>query len=153
MESPLAVSNYFIQKSFDSGYEVTPMKLIKLVYISHGYYLALTGLALIPEQVEAWQYGPVVKTVYQETKVFGKNQITSLFFDSETLSYPLPTDKIITDFLDRIWVAYGKLNGLQLSGLTHQDNTPWDITYNKLKQLYISDDLIKTHYKAKLITQ
>ena len=44
--------------------ETTPMHVLKLVYLCHGWCLGFTGEALINEPVEAWTYGPVVPTVY-----------------------------------------------------------------------------------------
>ncbi len=38
---------------------LTPMHLLRLVYISHGWMLAIYGRSLFHESVEAWKYGPV----------------------------------------------------------------------------------------------
>ena len=40
--------------------ETTPMHVLKLVYLCHGWVLGLTDQALIDEPVEAWQYVPPV---------------------------------------------------------------------------------------------
>ncbi|RYE90398.1 MAG: DUF4065 domain-containing protein [Cytophagaceae bacterium] len=74
----VAIANYFIQKSLDTGVEVTPMKLLKLVYISHGWSLALLNEPLINEAVEAWTYGPVIPSLYQELKEYGRERVTKL---------------------------------------------------------------------------
>lgn len=155
MENPLAIANYFIRKAIDSGEELTSMKLIKLVYISHGWYLALSGKPLLPEAIQAWKYGPVVKSIYQETKKYGSAPISSLFLDSITNTYPLPVSIEISEFLDKIWQLYGKFNGLQLSALTHQAGTPWYTTWHlnggsRFNSAIIGDELIKEHYKQKL---
>jgi len=54
----LAVANYLIGKAQSEGRSITPMQLIKLVYIAHGWTLGLYDQPLIGEQVEAWTYGP-----------------------------------------------------------------------------------------------
>lgn len=155
MESPLAIANYFIRKANETAEEMTSMKLIKLVYISHGWYLALTDTPLLTEAIEAWKYGPVVKTVYNGTKQYGSNTITELLYDPRARSYPMPTDQGLYPFLDKIWELYGHYNGLELSALTHQDGSPWYITWNtgdnsKRNSVTIGNDLIKNHYKSKL---
>jgi uncharacterized phage-associated protein len=155
MENPIAIANYFISKSLASGEELTPMKLIKLVYISHGWYLAITNEPLLSEGVQAWKYGPVVNSVYRGTKKFGKGQVTEMLFDTRTMSFPVPTNPQVIALLERIWAVYGKYNGLELSALTHQDGTPWDITWNvrhgkSHNAVVISNDLIKDHYRSKL---
>ncbi len=157
VESPLAVANFFIQKSFDSGIEVTTMKAIKLVYISHGWHLGIYEQPLISEVIQAWKYGPVVESVYQEFKQYGSNEITKLYesiSDSGIIFSPkVKSDNI--DFLNQIWEVYKNYNGLQLSTLTHQKGTPWDIVWNenggrKRNSAIIGNDIIQAHYKAKI---
>ncbi len=154
MYTPTVIANYFIDKSFETGVEITPMKLVKLVYISHGWYLAYNSKPLITEAVQAWKYGPVIESVYHLYKNFGSNPIIEKYHQSnrsakEEISIE---DK---EFLDSIWNNYGKYSGLQLSTLTHQSNTPWDIVWNqkggsKNKSAIIGTDLISEHYKLKL---
>jgi uncharacterized phage-associated protein len=156
MESPIAVANYFIQKSFDTGKLLTPMKLVKLVYIAHGWHLALYDEPLLDEGVQAWMYGPVVNSVYHAFKSYGNGQITSLksVLSGGRALTPQVTENI-KPFLDKIWDVYGDLNGLQLSTLTHQPQTPWDIVWNQQggkdsKSAIIANDTIKEHYKKKV---
>lgn len=153
IHNPLAISNYFIKKAFASGEEITPMRVLKLVYISHGWHLALFDEELINEGVQAWKYGPVVPSVYEEFKSFGRNTITKMGTEGGTT--PMVEDTQTERFLDTIWERYLKFNGLQLSELTHQPNTPWDITWNinggcDMQGAIIANDLIKTHYKSKI---
>ena len=52
------------------------MKLIKLVYIAHGWHLALeNGKSLISEAVMAWKYGHVINSLYQKLKRYGSQDI------------------------------------------------------------------------------
>lgn len=159
MENPIAVANFFIQKSFDTGKELTSMKLVKLVYIAHGWYLGLYGQPLLNEPTEAWKYGPVINSVYKEFKAFGNSQITRLGTIMDGLRMVTPfvsEDK--KDFLNKIWDVYKDYNGLQLSTLTHQMNTPWNDIWNKqggknVSSAIIPNDLIQQHYKSKVAKQ
>ncbi|MCB0375635.1 MAG: DUF4065 domain-containing protein, partial [Sinomicrobium sp.] len=74
MYNPVIVANYFLSK-YGVDYHITPMKLVKLVYIAHGWHLGITDNALIDENPEAWKYGPVIPRIYHEFKKFGKNPI------------------------------------------------------------------------------
>lgn len=156
MENSLSIANYFIKKSFDEGIELTPMKLLKLVYIAHGWYLGLTENPLLNEGVEAWRYGPVIPSVYREFKQYGNNQITKLadtLTDQMQFITPMVEDDK-HDFLNKIWNVYKKYNGLQLSTLTHQKGTPWyTVWYEENGQnrqgALISNNLIEDHYKSK----
>ena len=154
---PLQIANYFIDKSRQTRAELTPLKLLKLVYIAHGWHLSFTnGEPLITERVQAWKYGPVIGSLYDEFKGFGRSQITRKGRDYLTGSSSFVTPELersdpITGFLDMIWKAYAHLDGTQLSTLTHQPNTAWDRVWNqeggsKRRNAIIRDSVIREHY-------
>jgi len=160
MYNPNTIANYFIYKSIDEGLRITPMKVLKLVYIAHGWHLGLIKEPLLTEQAEAWKFGPVIESVYQTFKNYGKQDI-----DSMNLSYKIVRSEfenlIKNDndraFLDKVWNVYKKFSGSQLSSLTHLPDTPWDITWNKNKGslkhgAIIPNALIKEHYERKAIS-
>lgn len=156
MEKALAVANYFIKKANESHTELSLLKLVKLVYISHGWYLAnFPNTSLLDEPVYAWKYGPVVKSVYNTFKECGNSQITYTaknFFNKEI---ELSNKTVVPALLDAVWNQYGQMNGLQLSSLTHQQNTPWDIIYNQeygknRNNAVIPNAIIQSHYISKL---
>lgn len=151
MHNPILIANYFLTKSFQTGKEITPMKLVKLVYIAHGWHLGLYNSPLINEPVQAWKYGTVIGSVYHAFKDYSNDPITQYapIPDQESLSPGLK------QFLDRIWEVYSKFDGLQLSTMTHQPNTPWDIVWNKeggkaKRAVIIGTDVITEHYKSKM---
>lgn len=149
MYNPLTIANFFIKKSFENGVgDLTPMKLLKLVYISHGWYLGITKTELINEGAQAWQYGPVIPSVYYSVKKWGKTPINQTVegINNEIISDP---DK---QFLNKIWEVYVGYNGLQLSHLTHKEGTPWYVTYHNNGGInnaatLIPNNLIKKHYE------
>lgn len=156
MENPIAISNYFINKASSLGESLTPMKVLKLVYLAHGWFLGLNdGTSLIPEFAQAWKYGPVIQSVYDAFKQFKGNPIISLGIDSNTLAYPLVSDKNIVPFLDKIWDVYGKYTGLELSAITHQPGSPWDQVWNKEGGkdnlgVIIPNDVIANYYRKRV---
>ncbi|WP_181303963.1 Panacea domain-containing protein [Rufibacter sp. XAAS-G3-1] len=153
MENALAIANFFIKKSFDTGEPVTNMKLVKLVYIAHGWYLGLSGQPLLSEPVEAWKYGPVVPSVYYSFKDFGGDAIRQMATGSnahDSAPIPLPNTELVP-FLEKIWEVYGQFSGIDLSAMTHQDNTPWKMIWDTQGQhsnnVIIPNDLIKEYYQ------
>jgi uncharacterized phage-associated protein len=149
MQDPLSIANYFINKSFSQGVAVTPMKLVKLVYIAHGWHLGITKEPLLTEVAEAWKYGPVIPSVYHSYKSFGNQPITKIttLIDSNQVN-----DAAVKLLLDKVWDIYSKYDGVQLSALTHKQGTPWDIVWNQKGGKYhngaiIPNDLIASHYK------
>lgn len=139
------IANYFLFKYGKDG-EITPMKLIKLVYISYGWYLGIFGTRLINEQPEAWKYGPVIPSLYHSFKSYRDSVITY------QPAKPNIEDSV-QKFLDKIWQVYGQYTGVELSTMTHQSDSPWSKVWNtsrSIKSNEISDYLIEEYY-AKMV--
>lgn len=125
---------------------VTPMQLIKLVYVAHGYMLGRHGKPLLDEEVQAWRYGPVVPSVYHAVKEYRSSPVDCIRrapmhrFD--------PLEEATMREVARI---YRHATGVQLSSATHRPETPWSITWNLLGQNGpISNDLIEEFYRKLL---
>ena len=122
------------------------MKLIKLVYIAHGWYLGINGKTLIDENPEAWRYGPVIASLYHKYKKFGDNRITDIPNECNL------ENKEDERFLDRIWDVYGGDTALELSAKTHKYDTPWSRVWNSIKDgnyysLQIPESYIRDYYR------
>ena len=155
MESSIAICNYFIKKSLDEGTPSDGLKLLKLTYIAHGFYLAYTGTPLVDEGAEAWKYGPVFPCLYSCLKKNGPNEITRLQKEHAQYPAPLVTDQDQCKFLDEVWLCYGKYDKLTLSSIAHADGTPWAVTINYSKGdersgSVIPNNLITKYYKTLL---
>lgn len=152
--SPKSIANFFLDLAKSGGEELRPMKLQKLVYYAHGWYAGYTGQPLINETVEAWQYGPVISSLYHEFKKFGSNPITNKATDLvnfELCEVPPPSEENIRKFLANIWASYGRFTGLKLSEMTHAEGSPWEQTWKKspgVRGADISFDLIAEHFKS-----
>jgi uncharacterized phage-associated protein len=136
------VAEYFLWLSREDP--ITPMQLLKMVYISHGWMLGLHSRPLFAEQVEAWQYGPVVASVYHRYKKFGSKFITD-YPQHEPIEFDSRERKV----MEQVWNAYHAYTGVQLSALTHQKGSPWDLTRRTIHGSLgvISNDLIEDHYR------
>lgn len=158
MYNPISVANQFINRSIYDGVKITPMKVLKLVYIAHGWYLGFTKKPFISEQTEAWKYGPVISSVYQAFKKYGISDIKSLNFSNSEIKSDykeLTENDEHIKFLDTIWDVYKGFSGGELSNLTHQKETPWYITWNTNKGStkhgsIIPNKLIQEYYEEKL---
>lgn len=155
MENPLSIANFFIEKSMEGTAELTNMQAVKLTYIAHGWYLGMTGEPLINETTQAWKYGPVVQSVYEQFKRYGRQPITQLAYavlpSGVTKNYPL-SDADLVPFLEKIWQVYGGFTGSQLSDMTHQPGTPWyEVWHHRggkdSLDVPIPNHLIEQHYK------
>lgn len=147
--SSIAVANEFIRLGMQDGKYFTPMQLLKLTYIAHGWHLGFFEKPLTDDDVEAWKYGPVIPNLYKAIKHHRGNsihtQIPLLDGEYTTLS------KDNQDIIRFTYQRYGHLDGIALSSLTHQVGTPWyqffnDITWGRK----IPDSIIANHYTQKL---
>lgn len=155
-----AVANHFLDFGRTRKNEISPLKIHKLVYVSHGWHLALSGgePLVSDEYVEAWPYGPVFPSVYHEFKHYGAAPILDYATDFELMgrTFKLVTPRVETDdinavaLLGRVWKVYGDFSGTQLSGMTHAPGTPWDIVWKKsegMRNVHIPNELICRHYQ------
>ena len=125
----------------EGGELLTPMTLLKLVYISHGWMLGVTGWPLISETPEVWQYGPVVPSVYHRYKQFGGNYITE-----EGEDHKQDLDEFQRALILWVWKGYRGYSGIDLSTLTHKKGTPW-VEAKKANQIWIDDKSIRKYYR------
>jgi uncharacterized phage-associated protein len=162
--SSKAVANRFIEMAKEKGCtDLSPMKLQKLVYFAHAWFMAFTNKALIKEEVQAWKFGPVVSDIYFEFKDHGNSNInsyaTELRFSESGLELITPTiddsDEDVNAVINEIWKVYGGFTPIQLSNLTHAKDSPWDVVASSYgselpKNLEIPNALIKEIFKNKL---
>ena len=149
------VANFFLIKGEHDNIPLKKTKLLKLIYIGYGWVHALTGVPLFEDQIEAWEYGPVVPSIYYEFMWFQDSQINCL----ATLDIPkegnvrswwepeIPKkEKRILHILNGVWEMYKGYNANTLVKLTHELDTPWAKTYDGEKHRVINPDLIEKHY-------
>ena len=126
-----AVANYMLDRAFDHGLPLTPMQVLKLVYIAHGWHLAIFRKPLIRDAIEAWEYGPVIPKLYHAIKKYGSRPVTGpvTVFDPDADDFETKVEAEFTDqekaLMDRVLELYGELKAFQLSALTHKAGTPW----------------------------
>jgi len=147
------IANFFIKKSSEKGEPISPMKLLKLIYFAHGWYLAITDQPLIDEAVVAWQYGPVIQSVYNQFKKFGNDPITECAHVNSALSKRLDSDKVTQEVLEKVWDVYGDLTAIQLSNLTHEEGSPWSEVHkqygaHRISNYPIDNSTIKEYFLA-----
>ena len=143
------VANEFLNDRLD---EISPMKLQKLVYYAHAFSLAILDRPLIEDRIEAWKYGPVVPTLYNEFSEFGDRNIDRLASDIDddlnVVEPQLPATATAEKKLIRqIWDTFGGYTAIQLSNMTHEENEPWARVPLKRPGHAIPDSLIKKCFK------
>ncbi|MBU2588766.1 MAG: DUF4065 domain-containing protein [Alphaproteobacteria bacterium] len=142
MRDSRTVANRFITLANAKGDALTPMQILKLVYMAHGWMLGLVGRPLIKEEVEAWQYGPVIPKLYNAIRRYKSQPVSEAI---QGLPDDLAEDE--THIIDQVYKIYGKRSGPALSRLTHKPDSPWAKVYRPGSfGLEIPNDLIEDHY-------
>ena len=139
-----AIANVLIEKGQRDGRLFDPLQIAKLVYLCHSWMLGLHGRGLIRQNIYAWQYGPVVPRLYHSLKKYKSAPVTEPIKGIESADLDRPE----RDIIEQVYGIYGDFTGIQLSHITHEDGTPWDITWStKGRDSVIPDELIKQHYE------
>ncbi|NYZ24121.1 SocA family protein [Azospirillum sp. ROY-1-1-2] len=119
------VANQIIRRAAMHRRTLTPMQVLKLVYMSQGWMLGLYGRPLFSQSVEAWQYGPVIPDVYHALKGYGSSPVLA------TINCPQEHyDPQEIDIINQVVDIYKDWNGIELSNWTHQPGSPWHTTWH-----------------------
>lgn len=160
---PFAIANFFIRKAQEEGANLTPMKLQKLMYFAEGWNLAFREEELFHGEIQAWQYGPVIASVYREFKQYGNTNITAPATTVSVKNGRLnveapevdPSDDYTRPLLDQIWAIYKPYTAVQLSAMTHEQGTPWHDVYvgegmNSTRGLTIGKPKMRRYFQEAL---
>lgn len=149
-----AVANYLLALARVEGVDVTPLKLQKLVYFAHGYWLAFEGKPLISENFSVWKYGPVLNPLYSEFRDFGREPISRYAtgaFDPESLEFDtpqIPTDDVeVREYLKEFWDRFKGFSAIELSNMTHAKGSPWEIA-SKNNESVLSNEAIQAYFSG-----
>lgn len=146
---PRAIANKILDVRAETNETLTIMQLIKLAYIADGWALALLNKPLSNEAPEAWQYGPVFRSVYNAFSGTGACPVTGRACVRGT---NLPLNESFTaeeEALIRMVVrSYGKLSAYALSNLTHQAATPWSKAYEEGVYTDIDTEEMRAHFES-----
>jgi uncharacterized phage-associated protein len=124
--SPLAAANFFLAE-FAGSRGIEHMKLQKLVYCAHGWWLTAYDYSFLNERPQIWKHGPVFNSLYHVLKPFGgmpiyHPQSVSPFEAPPTIDRD---DHNVRNLLAWVWQRYGHLSSFALSDMTHRPGTAW----------------------------
>ena len=124
--------------------DITNLKLQKLVYYVQGFHLAMHDVALFPDKISAWQYGPVVADLYQLYKKNGNNVISP---DPDYVPTAEPTPAQV-ELMQEVFDVYGQFSAWKLRDMTHEE-TPWREA-SRANVDEISPEAMKDYFKQQL---
>lgn len=146
--SGLDIAKYVLSKE-----KCTHLKLQKLIYFCYADYIVSTKNKLFDDTIYAFQYGPVIKSVYERYKgtatwLEDEVDIRNLTDEMPARSRILFADNGIEklDSIGSTLDKYSRYTATQLVELTHEKNSPWDVT-DKRKFSVIEDEVILTNHR------
>lgn len=133
-------ANRMEQEEIETG--ISKLKLQKLLYYCQGYHLAVYGKPMFEDEIQAWQHGPVIPSVYQEFKRIGGNFIPAkenMLNEKEKEAISQEKREIIEDVFDLL----GHYDAWKLRNKTHEE-APWIEAQRKSEQEQRSNVTIET---------
>ncbi len=128
---PRRVANEILREAETRRRGLSNLSLQKVLFFTHAHFMCDTSVPLITEEFEAWQYGPVSRTVYASFRSFDSKIIdkAAQFLDSRTLRYadipPIENIDVIL-YIGKLFDFYGSLSAGALVDLSHDPGSPWD---------------------------
>lgn len=134
------VANFLLDLGDKNGVSLTNISINKILYFAHGIYLNKEGRPLVKNSFEAWDYGPVVRVVYDAFKRGGSDAITTRAqrFNPVTHAYEELTEPVDPNdqlFLRSVFDMFSAMSAGRLIDMSHSSGSPW-------ANLWESDDLV-----------
>ncbi len=154
----LDICRYVINYSNRLDFGVSNLKLQKLLYFIQVYFLMnkKDNEPCFVEQIEAWDFGPVVPVAYREYKQYGSTDIPSIDeyinFDEDD-----PWDSTMTEFdedcireddkklINEVVTKLADYSATDLVDITHRQ-APWKDVYVKYRNNEITIESIRKYF-------
>lgn len=120
MYSALNIAKYIIDKCTKDRYPISNLQLQKILYYIQREFLR-QGTNAFPEEIEAWQFGPVVPEVYKQYCGFGALPIRMKY----SVELKLNDANIINFIIEK----KRKLKPWDLVSDTHSSGKAWDLIF------------------------
>ncbi len=137
----IEIAKYIIFYCYNNGYPISNLKLQKLLYFAQAKFLVDANKSCFDNQIEAWDYGPVVPDVYRKYRIYGGLNIP--YIDSNNRSNNISDED--KGYLDDILKDASKCSASKLVNITHQQS-PW-IDARKTGSKVITNKAIKDFFK------
>lgn len=129
----IEVADWFLRKvNRSSGDSINQLKLQVLLYFSEAWSLAAFDRELFDEEIQGWEHGSVVYSVWDKLSMHGWNDLAA-----DALNSSADFDVETTALLGDVFQAYAEFPTAELEKMVHKDAPwkearhglpPWDLT-------------------------
>lgn len=126
-----------------SGWALSNLHLQKILYIAHMLYMGQSRERLIVgDEFEAWDYGPVLPSIYREVSAYGPNPIRNGFNDVPDIHGP--EAQAIDDAVQRL----ARVSPFRLVEMVHDNKSAWSQVYDPyFRGMQIPDAMVIQEYQ------
>ena len=134
------VAEYIITYSEVKDYGISNLKLQKIFYLIQAYFLIQTKKPCFLEEIEAWDFGPVIPEVYRKYKQFGSTNIQARCRNLEEIQKEFKKEdrKRIEEVVDRFAV----FSAADLTTLT-QNQAPWNNAFGSGEKVIRCENILE----------
>lgn len=140
MYSALDIARYIVWKENENGRPVSNLRLQKLLYFIQAQFIRVFGDACFSNRIEAWDFGPVVPSVYHKYKRFGSSCIP--VENGDNLEFDCSTHEELIEATLNLCAHY---NTSSLVSITHEQD-PWKNAYKQFDS-EITPEAIQDYYR------
>ena len=150
MVTILDVADFFLaSQDEDAGDTISNLKLQKLCYYAQGFTLAITGVPLFNDEIQAWAHGPVIPNLYRHFREYKSSAIPKPTRDLAAIRSLFSSEQL--EVLDDVNEVYGQFSAWKLRDMTHQEK-PWQDAWDGTQYSVgtISQESMRSYFKTRL---
>lgn len=128
-----------------SNWKLSNLSLQKMLYMADMNYVGKYGERMLDEDFQAWDYGPVLPSLYHDCKAFGAKAIPPIFWGARDISGTAEAR-----MLDTAWENLKSATPGRLVETTHSELGAWVCRYVPgAKQIKITTQDMIDEYKRR----
>jgi len=145
MVTALDVSKLFLLFANKNGDLITNLKMQKLLYYAQAWYLVNYNRRLFGDNIEAWEFGPVIPSIYRKYSKYKASPIPYQIGGSIESKFK----KHQINFLNEFFKVFSSLSATALVSMAHNE-APWKNAYVKGQNNIIDVREMKEFYRRQL---
>lgn len=127
-----------------SGWHLSNLEMQKLLYLADMMQTGATGERLLDENFQAWDYGPVLPSLYHRCKGFGSKAVPDIFWDAN------PVGVAEAGVISNVWNSLRGQTPGQLVDNTHWQGGAWARRYQPGANVQITREDMIAEYQGRV---
>lgn len=126
MYNAVNIARYVIERCSRTGKTISNLKLQKILYFIQAEFLITKGQPCFADEIQAWDFGPVVPEVYYTYRMYGGANIPCIGKSMVSRIISLGDREILDGIIDECM----KYSASALVDITHSQS-PWIDAYDR----------------------